>query len=365
MPYVRGEALLYRLFDVGYEIRLDQAFDLLGSSAPERPKPVRGEARAIQIHNPPVSVQLGRESVSIGDTQESFEVTARIFDFGVISLRANLPAAGRVSWSDFVDFGIAAGTSGAWALFDSCRNRLLDRIRPAIERPELSTVSEEYIIYRLYRVEDDSGNAVSPEALQDDEIARLLVGERRPLVETARREVVSSRYSYFPDDLAVVSWNAAFVVEPVREDRDVQYVLEFANAQLLELRYYDAILDRSMPRINDEIEAERGRFRFPGRKYSGLLSGLQTRVADATEAAERVENSFKVTEDVYLAHVYESAMDIFRASTWRRGIDRKVAILRDTYTMLNGEAQARRAEAMELIVIVLIVFEIVLALVQH
>jgi hypothetical protein len=364
VPYVRGEALLYRLFDVGYEIRLDQAFDLLGSSAPERPKPVRGEAKAIQIHNPPVSVQLGRESVTIGDTQESFEVTARIFDFGVISLRANLPAAERISWGEFVDFGIAAGTSGAWALFDFCRNRLLDRIRPAIDRPELSTVSEEYIIYRLYRVEDDSGNAVSPEALHDDEIARLLVGERRPLVETARREVVSNRYSYFLDDLAVVSWNAALVVEPVREDRDVQYVLEFANAQLLELRYYDAILDRAMPRINDEIEAERGRFRFP-RKYSGLLSGLQTRVADATEAAERVENSFKVTEDVYLAHVYESAMNIFRASTWRRGIDRKVAILRDTYTMLNGESQARRSEVLEWIVIVLIVLEIILALVQH
>jgi len=72
-PRVGGEAILYRLFDVGYEIHLDKAFDLLSSSAPERPKPVRGEAHALQIQNPPVTVALGMESVAIGDRAQPVE----------------------------------------------------------------------------------------------------------------------------------------------------------------------------------------------------------------------------------------------------------------------------------------------------
>jgi hypothetical protein len=360
-PRVSGEAILYRLFDVGYEIRLDRAFDLLSSSAPERPKPVRGEAHALQIQNPPVTVSLGVESIAIGEDTSSVEVSARIFDFGVISLRARIPAR-PFTWEEFVAFGVAAGTSGAWGVFEHCRDRLLERIRAAIERPQVAPVTEEYIIYRLHRVESEGGNPIALEALPDEGIARLLLGEVRPIAAGARRELLSQRLSYFDDDLAVLTWNAALVVETVPEDEDVQYVLEFANAQLLELRYHDSLLDSELPRTYDEIAAARGGFHLLGRRFSRLLTLLQTRVADSTEAVERVENSLKVTDDVFLARIYGVAMDIFRGPTWRRGIDRKVAIIRDAYTMLNAEAQARRAEVMELAIIALIAAEILIAM---
>ena len=44
-PNVHGETIVYRLFDVGFAIHLDQASALLSSSSPERLRPVRGEAR--------------------------------------------------------------------------------------------------------------------------------------------------------------------------------------------------------------------------------------------------------------------------------------------------------------------------------
>lgn len=46
----------------------------------------------------------------------------------------------------------------------------------------------------------------------------------------------------------------------------------------------------------------------------------------------------------------------------RRGIDRKIAILRDSYGMLNAESQARRSEMLEIVIVLLIGFEIVLTL---
>lgn len=53
---------------------------------------------------------------------------------------------------------------------------------------------------------------------------------------------------------------------------------------------------------------------------------------------------------------------MFRVRIWRAGIDRKVAILRDTHEMLNAESLARRTEALELVIVLLIVVEVVLAL---
>jgi uncharacterized Rmd1/YagE family protein len=68
-----------------------------------------------------------------------------------------------------------------------------------------------------------------------------------------------------------------------------------------------------------------------------------------------------VTDDVYLARIYTAALEIFRGREWRAAIDRKLAIISETYVMLNAEAQAARSEALELLIVVLIFAEILLA----
>jgi uncharacterized Rmd1/YagE family protein len=88
-------------------------------------------------------------------------------------------------------------------------------------------------------------------------------------------------------------------------------------------------------------------------------------VADSVELVERVENSLKVTDDVFLARVYAQALEQFRERVWRSGIDRKMRIVRDTYDMLNAESIARRSETLEVVVVLLIALEIALALFRH
>jgi hypothetical protein len=363
---VHGEAIVYRLYDVGYEIRLDQVVDLLASSTPARLRPVRGEAQAIHIPNPPVTVGRGLEKVTIAGEDREVEISARLFDFGVISLRARLTAPRGLTWSEFASFGSAVSAAPAWAaIFTRARVALLEQIAPAIERPAEAPVTEDYVVFRLGQLEDGAGARLSADTLRDEDIARLLLGEARPLSATTRRELLSPRFSYFEDDLAVLAWNAALVVEPAAEDTDIQYVLEFANAQLLELRLDDSSLDIEIPKIYTRIAQARRGFHLLGRGYSRLLTELHTRVADATEVVERVENSLKVTDDVFLARIYAAALEIFRGRTWRSGIDRKIAILRDSYGMLNAESQAQRSEALEIVIVLLIGFEIVLALLRH
>jgi len=83
------------------------------------------------------------------------------------------------------------------------------------------------------------------------------------------------------------------------------------------------------------------------------------------EVLERVDNSLRVTDDVYLARVYSAALEIFRGRAWRAGIESKLGVLRESYGLLNAQAQAARAEALELAIVALIVLEIVLSLTRR
>ena len=390
-PRVAGGVVVYRLYDVGYEIDLERAMSLLAAGpgepaalrlalphpdhpaepvAADRPlerRSARAEVQALQIKNPPITCALGGDTLTLGGRPHRVQVSARVFDFGVVSLRLHLEAPGTPSWGEFSRFGNAVDEcdAEAAALFERHVRGFTGQLRGAIQRPQLASLTEDYIVFRITRLLGPAGEPLPTAVLRDLDVVPLLLNEQRALSDEARRELLPYRFTYYPDDLAMLTWNSALVVDPTEGDSDVQLILEFANAQLLELRYYDAVLDAELPRMYDRIaESRAGRALFR-RRYAALLAALQTLVADSTEIVERAENALKVTDDVFLARIYGAAMDIFRAATWRRGIDRKVSIVRDAYTMLNAEAQARRGEVMELIVIALIALEIMLALIRH
>jgi hypothetical protein len=197
------------------------------------------------------------------------------------------------------------------------------------------------------------------------DLAPLLSGERRKLSEGARRDLLRQGFSYYEDDLVVLTWDRAFIYEP-RADSDVADVLEVANAQLLELRYYDELLDAELPRMYDLVEEARGATSLlAARRFARLARRLYTLVAEVTELTEKVDNALQVTEDVYLARIYASALELFRVPKLGLAVDRKLAIVRDTYTALYEEASSRRAELLELAIVFLIVIEIVLALLRY
>lgn len=363
-PVVDGVTIVYRLYDVGYEIRLDHAAAILAPNAPERTRPIRGEAQAIQIANPPVSVRLGTESITVQGVTVTATISVRLFDFGVCSLRCSVATPAATPWTTFSTFGNAVDhEAGLASIFERYVHQLMAQIAPAIERPQLAPVTEDFVIFRLTKIADAAGAPLSLSSLRDEDVTPLLLNETRPLSRAARQDLLPHRFSYYDDDLTILTWDHALIIEPAAQNTDMEYVLEFANAQLLELRVYDALLDAELPAMYDQIAAARTpRLPWTRRSMRRVLAALQARVADITEPVERVENALKVTDDVYLARVYAAALEIFRTRTWRQGIDRKLTIIRETYEMLNAEAQVARSELLELTVIVLIVAELILAL---
>jgi hypothetical protein len=371
-PRVIGAVVLYRLYDVGYEIDLERALDFLATSPEEREalrlkleRRRRAEAQAIRIKNPPVTISLGVEQFEAAGHRHDARVSARIFDFGVISLRLRCEIPGALAWSAFAGVGDSTELSGAAkAPFDRRIRELTDRIAPAIARPQIAPVSEDYVVYRIARLEGPAGEALPADAVRELDVAPLLLNEHRPISEQARKELLPHWFSYYPDDLSIITWNTALVLDPAEGESDVQLILEFANAQLLELRYYDALLDAELPRMYDRIaNARKGPGALLGRRYAPLLTALQTLVADSTEIVERTQNALKVTDDIFLARVYGAALELFRERAWRAGIDHKLGIIHQTYAMLNAESMAVRNEVLEITVIVLILVEIVVAVV--
>ena len=361
---VSGSVAIYRLYDIGYAIDLDRATDLLGGALQGRARPSRLDAKAIRIRNPPLLAKLSEFDITVNGAVCQALVTAHLYDFGVCSLEVRVPTPGEISWSSFVEFTAAVDVSPTLppAFARELRN-LVDRIRPSVERADTAPVFEDYKICRIDRIVSDGATRVVSEMLSDERLVALLLGERQALSQFARRELVPHRFSYFEDDITVLTSDAALVVEPRADDRDVEMVLEFANAQLLELRMFDQQLDAELPAFYDRVALARtARSPRLAARFRALLSDLQTRVADITETVERVENSLKVVNDVYLARIYSTTLELFREQAWRRGIERKLGILRETYSMLNAEAQAARTELLEITIVLLIVAELLLAL---
>ncbi|HUC16924.1 MAG TPA: hypothetical protein VMA37_04450 [Acetobacteraceae bacterium] len=363
-----GSIIAYRLYDIAYAIDLPAVERLWAerSRAPgTRPRFSATPPEAVAFGVPPVEITLEPVSLAIGATTLWAEVAARFYDFGVVTIAMRL-FAGDLAWPDYVermnqmDGALREGGSdaGAWA-------RLLGEVRTvfaaALLRPAQSAIEEDYLIGFVSAFDE----TVTAEALRSRvDLVPLLSGERRPLSEAARQDLLRLSFSYYTDDLVVLTWDRAFIYEP-RQDSDIIGVLEVANAQLVEMRYYDELLDAELPRMYDLIERTQRTTRLlASRRFADLARRLSGLVAEVTELTEKVDNALQVTEDVYLARVYAAALDLFRVSIVGAAVDRKLAIIRDTYASLYQEASAARAELMEAIIVILILIEIVLALVR-
>ncbi len=361
-----GAIVALRLFDVAYAIDLARAETVLAEQArtARRSRLSATPPKAMAFGVPPVALELDPVALMLDGREVTATATARLYDFGAVTIALRVPIAD-APWSGFVrqlnavDRRVeAASTSGTW---DRLLRQVRDLLGSALIRPEESMVQEDYLLGVVHGFDRTLTAAALLESI---DLVPLLSGEQRALSDGARQDLLRQRFSYYVDDLVVLTWDRAFIYEP-RGDSDVMDVLEVANAQLLEMRYYDELLDDELPRMYDLVaKARRTRTLLASKRFADLARRLHTLVAEVTELTERVDNALQVTEDVYLARIYAAALELFRVPAVSVAVDRKLAIIRDTYSALYDESSASRTELMEFLIVILIVAEIVIALVR-
>jgi hypothetical protein len=365
LQVITGTIIASRLFDMADSIDLAKA-EALWEARPRggatRGRLVSTPAKAVSFGVPPLDVALEPIRLPLDGVEYWAGASVRLYDFGVARIALHIPA-NDLSWSEFTRRVNAVDQrTGSAARAEEWRV-MTDQVRQvfsgALLRPTPETLEEDYLV-AMVRTFDEAPDA---DALQQRiDLVPLLSGEERALSEASRRDLLRQRFSWYRDDLVVMTWDRAFIYEP-RGDSDVMDVLDVANAQLLEMRYYDRLLDGELTNMYALVQATRRMWPLLGsRRFARLARRFQALVAEVTELRAKVDNALQVTEDVYLARIYTAAHEMFRVPSVNAAVDRKLAIIRDTYTALYDEASVARSALMEAAIVVLIVIEVVLAL---
>jgi hypothetical protein len=348
---LQGSVLVLIQFDVCEEINLDSLRDIFGARRQEASfkHPAPGYVR---FQRPPVVEQV---EPLILESGERLDVQIKYYDYGVLSVVFELPFSG--------DWDTLVGLAGRWVWdtdFTSFAQKIvkqkIERARPALIKLYDSWLHEDYFVFH---VRDIAGNPSAAELLatQGGRIAQIVRGENAPLSEGEQAEIMQSKISYYPNDLAVISWNGAFLYDSTAGAETVIQLLEYANSQLLEFRHYDELLTRELASVYDFMDHGSGiwaRWRTARR-----ASRLHTVLLDVDELTERADNAIKFLSDMFSARLYKVAASKIGVTDYKDLVNQKVHTAEELYRFMIDQFHQSRAFVLELMVVIILIIDLI------
>src|SRR5208282_3118314 len=294
---LQGSVLVLIQFDVCEEINLDALRDIFGARRQEASfkHPAPGYVR---YQRPPVVEPIEPLVLESG---ERLEGQIKYYDYGVLSVVFELPFSG--DW----DTLIRLGSRWVWDVdFAGHASRIarqkLEAAAPALVKPYPEWLSEDYFIFHLREIVGNP-SAADLAASHGAQIAQIVRGETAQLSEGERNEILQSRISYYPNDLSVIGWNAAFLYDTVAGADTAIQLLEYANSQLLEFRHYDELLTRELESVYAALDKGTG---IPARwRLAREATKLHTVLLDVNELTEHADNAIKFLSDMFSARLYK------------------------------------------------------------
>jgi hypothetical protein len=359
---MRGEILSMHLFDVGGTLDLGALGRAFAGRDPKRGPPIgKGTPAYVEFPQPLVVTQPPVEiDTPVGRLPA--DVVLAFFPLGVVSVRLRL-RIDVARFSDLWSWNQSLVHIGAERLLlEPAARQIVERERAAWEacvreRYTHKILFESYTVFAFQDVREQGGDLL---AAHSRDVSGLLKGEDGSrLHEKEVKEATKKWFSYYTDDLIVLDWDAALLVDPDADYEDLLFVLEIANLQLLEFRAYDDYLDDLIERSYDEL----GRmFRRPSliRNVRGTVHELSLIRMEVAELADEADNITKFLGDWFLARVYQAAQEKFHIPAWRASVDDKLATVNKLYQLANDEADSLRLITLELLIVLLFLLDLVL-----
>jgi hypothetical protein len=349
---LRGSVLVLIQFDVCEEIRLDVLRNIFGARTAEAS--FKKAPAYVRYQRTPVEETL---EPLILDSGERLAGEIKYYDYGVVSLVFELPFTG--DWDKLIEL------SCRWTSdtnFEKLASRVvrqkLERAAPALVKPYSGEwLTEDYFIFHVREIE---GSPLADDLLaaHRDHIARVVRGEMAQLSDGETQEILSSRISYYPSDLAVIGWNAAFIYDtPAGAETAVQ-LLQYANSQLLEFRHYDEFLTRELQDVYDFLD--RGGTGLWSRwRTARAASKLHTVLLDVNELTERADNAIKFLSDMFSARLYKLCAQKVGVPDYKDLVKEKLQTAEDLYRFMVEQFNQSRAFVLELMVVVILIIELI------
>ena len=344
-------------YDAARSVNLGEAERRL-HQATERPTIAhkRRTPSSFEYQPPPLRTSGDGEPFAIGSFATRPTVDLMIYDFGAVSVIYTLAIDG--SFDDLLSLSEDLYDNEA-LLADSRRrvDQLMKVIGDAASLAHPSPVVEDYVVFHVERfAEPVNLNLFCGEHAR--KIAQILRAERQDLSDQEVEDALAMRLSYGVHDVTLVDWNAALLIDS--EGDDVRALLEFANVELLEMRYVDQKLDRALDPAYETLSRRPWSLLGIFGAYGADLRGLAELQVDNALLFEGVNNTLKLVGDQYLARVYRMINRRFHLDEWDQSILRKLQTLESIYEKISDQASNRRMEVLEWVIIFLIAFSIAL-----
>ena len=357
LSIAQGTCYVLFAYDVARAIDLDEAErHVVAMKQREVWKHGRRAPKYFEYQPPTLRITQDVAPMAIGDYHSGASVDLVLYDFGALSVVYAIPLGGPLSGLLTLSNDLYEAT---FLLTDSRKHveRLLTVLGSAVFKPNIADVVEDYVIYHIeaFAGPHDIGDLCTRYA---QDIAQILRAETQPLSQQEVMDALAYRLSFGVDDVTIVDWNAGLLVD--HEGDDVRTVLEFANVELLELRYLDRSLDNALDRSYQALTLPQRNSRFGWGGFGADRDHVARMQVDSAILFEGVNNALKLVGDQYLLRVYRMVSQRFHSAEWDAGMLRKLQTLESIYGKMSDQATTRRMEVLEWIIIILIAISIIL-----
>jgi hypothetical protein len=357
----KGICFVHFAYDAARSINLELAERRVHEATQRQTMPHKRRAPSyFEYQPPPLRLSQEIESLHVGKFSAHRSVDLLLYDFGAVTVTYGFPING--PFANLLQLSEEL-YDNEFLLSDS-RLRVIQLLKvmgEAANQANVAPLVEDYVVFHIENF-NQPFNVTRFCSEQGRQIAQILRAERQPLSDQEVEDAIAARISFGIDDLTVVDWNAALMID--REGEDVRAVLDFANVELLEMRYLDQRLDRALDEAYDTLSRQSlNLLRLLG-YYSAALRRVGELQVDNAILFEGVNNTLKLLGDQYLARVYRLVNRRFHLDEWDASILRKLQTLESIYEKISSQASNRRLEILEWVIVILIAASLALEFVR-
>ena len=131
--------------------------------------------------------------------------------------------------------------------------------------------------------------------------------------------------------------------------------MEYANAQLLEFRYYDNLLTKVLAGVYRSLGRRGLLRRWRMAREAERLNQIRL---DITELTERIDNAIKFLGDMFYTRAYRMAAARIGVTDYRNLVDEKLRTAGDLYQFMVDEFHQARAFLLEVMVVAILIIEL-------
>ncbi|MDR3458430.1 MAG: hypothetical protein P4N60_13345 [Verrucomicrobiae bacterium] len=357
----RGEVVYIYAFDVAYDTARKPLRELLGQPVAQFVVDAsKRSPRQLFFYKPQMVRLPPMERIGpLGAVR--VERIIKLLPVGAISITVRVPFAVE-HFEELVGFHDLQFSNGSLADEVRClAQEVVAELKGHFIRPHPQLLEEEaYTVFCIaapvLNAANEAMNAEQWFQVHRQQIAALLTQEEN-MERLAKQEAEEStaRYlSYYDNDVIVIDWDAALLVDEPADFDEAIYIMELANLQLAELEAYDRLLDDALERSYRDL-GER-----PLRSRRDTMRELRDIRIDMARFNDELSNITKFFGDWHLARIYEKISSRFHLADWHRTIDGKLKTLDELYQLLKHDQSNRVMVWLEVTIIVLFVIDLVI-----